>query len=199
MQKKNFKGKCIKQKITKCDEVCRTYNDLTTAYLLVLEENDEIMEIRCNVLMGGLELGEYTTDFVCRKTNGDLAVMECVQRQHLLKPLTAKFLDASREYWMKRGVIDCMKRTVPKWIEVSQIDGFVECEEAELLEATNTVFAEMEEMTEKQIAVMNERYTMVSGLVAFVGNDVLRNEAIAVVEEGYKIGKQSIKKYLCDI
>ena len=95
-------------------------------------------------------------------------------------------------------VIDCVKKTVPKWIELSEMKDFTECEESELLEATGTVFAEMEELSEKQIAVMNERYTMVSGLVAFVGNDTLRNEAIAFAVEEHKIGKQSIKKYLCE-
>lgn len=96
-------------------------------------------------------------------------------------------------------VIDCVKRTsVPKWIELSEMEGFAECSEEELLEATGKVFAEMSELSEKQIAVMNERYAMVSGMVAYVGNDVLRNEAIEMAVEEHKIGKQSIKRYLCD-
>lgn len=107
MQKKNYKGKCIKTASQKSSEVCRTYNDLATAYLQVLEADDEIEEIRCNVLMVGLEIGEYTTDFVCRKTNGDLAVMECVpQRKLLSRPQTVGFLDESRMYWSKLGIRD---------------------------------------------------------------------------------------------
>lgn len=52
------------------------------------------------------ELGEFTTDFVCVKTNNDLMVRECVQRNHLTKPLTVKLLDASRDYWLRHGVTD---------------------------------------------------------------------------------------------
>lgn len=48
----------------------------------------------------------YTTDFVCVKVDGDLMVRECVFRKHLMKPLTVKLLDASREYWLRHGVTD---------------------------------------------------------------------------------------------
>ena len=50
--------------------------------------------------------GEYTSDFVCIKTDGEVMVRECVQRKHLMKPMTVKLLDASREYWLRRGVSD---------------------------------------------------------------------------------------------
>lgn len=33
-------------------------------------------------------------------------VRECVYRKHLTKPLTIKLLDASRKFWLERGVID---------------------------------------------------------------------------------------------
>ena len=52
------------------------------------------------------EMGEYTSDFVCVKADGDLMVRECVERKHLMKPMTVKLLDASREYWKRNGVTD---------------------------------------------------------------------------------------------
>ena len=60
----------------------------------------------CNVLLEGLEEGEYTSDFVCIKTNGDLMVRECLQRDRLTKPMNAKLLNASKNYWAKRGMTD---------------------------------------------------------------------------------------------
>lgn len=63
-------------------------------------------EIRCNVLLDGIDAGEYTSDFVCVKTDNDLMVRECVYRKYLTKPMTVKLLDASREYWLRRGVTD---------------------------------------------------------------------------------------------
>lgn len=106
MRKKNFKGRCEKRTISKCDEVCRTFDSIQYAYADVLQASEDIKEIRCNVPLDGLPDGEYTSDFVCTKTNGDLLVRECVERRFLTKPLTVKLLDASRLYWLRRGVTD---------------------------------------------------------------------------------------------
>lgn len=105
MIKKNYKGRCIKKSVNKSKEICRTYNALQLAYLEKLQANEIITEIQCNIPLDG-EIGEYNTDFLCRKSNGDLLVRECVYRKHLLKPLTVKLLEASRIYWLNRGVDD---------------------------------------------------------------------------------------------
>ena len=106
MRKKNFKGRCEKRIIAKCTEVCRSYDPIQSAYANMLAADDSIQEIRCNVLLEELDLGEYTTDFVCTKSDGDLMVRECVYRKYLSKPMTIKLLDASREYWRNHGVTD---------------------------------------------------------------------------------------------
>jgi hypothetical protein len=106
MRKKNYKGRCEKRTLNKCKEICRTYDGIQLAYADMLQQNDSIAEIRCNVLLDGLELGEYTTDFVCVKADNDLMVRECVSRKYLTKPLTVKLLDMSRNYWLRRGVYD---------------------------------------------------------------------------------------------
>lgn len=106
MRKKNFKGRCEKRLIAKCEEVCRTYDVIQYAYADILQTCDDIKEIRCNVLLDGLDIGEYTSDFVCIKMDGDFMVRECVFRKFLMKPLTVKVLDASREYWFRHGVTD---------------------------------------------------------------------------------------------
>ena len=75
-------------------------------FLSKIFNSDDVEEFKCNVLLEGLEEGEYTSDFVCRRTNGDWFVRECVFRSHLTKPMTVKHLDMSREYWMRRGIKD---------------------------------------------------------------------------------------------
>ncbi len=74
MRKKNFKGRCEKRVIGKCTEVCRTYDAIQYAYADLLQASDEITEIKCNVLLEGLDIGEYISDFVCTKADGDLMV-----------------------------------------------------------------------------------------------------------------------------
>ncbi len=106
MRKKNYKGRCQKKSVSKSREVCRTYSDIQFKYLDVLQDNDDICEIRCNAPLDGLEEGEYVSEFYCVRADGDVMVRECVERRLLTKPLTVKLLDLSREYWRRHGVED---------------------------------------------------------------------------------------------
>ena len=106
MIKKNFKGRCRKWKLEKCKNMMRAYSDIQAAYAERLEKGDEVKEVQCNVLLDGLEEGEYTSDFLCVKADGDFMVRECVERKFLMKPRTVKLLDASRDYWLRHGVKD---------------------------------------------------------------------------------------------
>jgi len=72
-----------------------------------LSAQDDIVEIRCNVILDDLvEDAEYTSDFVCKKKDGDILVRECVYRKQLDLPRTAKLLELSRVYWVKRSITD---------------------------------------------------------------------------------------------
>lgn len=106
MRKKGYKGKCVKRKVEKCIDVCRTFDDIQYAYADILSDRPDVTEFRCNVPLDGLEEGEYTSDFVCKKNDGDLMVRECVYRRLLTKPMTVRLLEASRRYWEKRGIVD---------------------------------------------------------------------------------------------
>lgn len=106
MRKKHYKGRCTKRILSKSTEVVRTYDPLQYIYADMLESDKSIREIHCNVQLDGLPEGDYTSDFVCTKEDGDRMVRECVQRKFLMKPMTVKLLDASREYWLRRGVTD---------------------------------------------------------------------------------------------
>ena len=97
MIKKNFKGRCRKWKLEKCKDVMRAYSDIQAAYAERLEKGD---------LLDGLEEGEYTSDFLCVKADGDFMVRECVERKFLMKPRTVKLLDAPSNYWLRHGVKD---------------------------------------------------------------------------------------------
>lgn len=107
MRSKNFKGsKCVKMKLSKSDEIVRTFDNIQTAYAQILDKDESIQKIQCNVVLEEIENGEFTTDFLCVKADGDLMVRECVFRKKLSLPRTCKLLDLSREYWTKRGITD---------------------------------------------------------------------------------------------
>ena len=105
MRKKNYKGRCEKQSLEKFVTICKTYEPIQTAYAILLSKNNEIAEIRCNVVLDG-DCSEYMTDFVCKKIDGDLMVRECIRRHLLTRPQMATLLETSRNYWLRRGVTD---------------------------------------------------------------------------------------------
>ncbi len=107
MRPKNYKGSgCIKKKISKCKDVIRIYDKIQNAYTDILEKDSDIASIQCNVVLEDTEGKEYTTDFLCVKTNGDYMVRECVFCRKLTLPRTCKLLDISRKYWARRGITD---------------------------------------------------------------------------------------------
>lgn len=66
--------------------------------------------------------------FILVKTDNDLMVRECVFRKFLMKPLTVKLLDASKEYWLRHGVIPekvMYRREIPSFerYELVQVKG----------------------------------------------------------------------------
>ena len=107
MRPKNYKGsRCTKRKLKKSEVIIRTYDKIQTAYALILDRDPNIEGISCNVPLEDTSEGEFTTDFLCKKTDGDYLVRECVFRKKLSLPRTCKLLDKSREYWARRGISD---------------------------------------------------------------------------------------------
>lgn len=106
MRRKNYKGRCEKQTLAKFTSICKTYDPIQTAYARILSQNNDIAEIRCNVLLDGEECQDYMTDFVCVKEDGNMMVRECCHRKYLSKPQTVKLLDLSYQYWLRHGVKD---------------------------------------------------------------------------------------------
>lgn len=106
MRLKNPKTRCTKLKLNKCKEVVKAYDRIQLAYAQVLEGNDDVAEFYCNVPFEDDRYDKYVSDFVIKKSNGDLAVRECVWRKHLTKPKTIEQMDFSQLYWRRRGVTD---------------------------------------------------------------------------------------------
>lgn len=106
MRPKAFKGKCTKKKLSKCHEVARLYDNLQIVYAEKLDSDPDIKEIFVNYHLQDFSEGEFTTDFLCIKTTGEYCIRECVYRKKLQLPRMCRLLDASRLYWLRRGIDD---------------------------------------------------------------------------------------------
>ena len=51
MRKKNYKGRCEKKYVSKCDSICKTYDPIQAAYVDLLDSNPGNDEIKCNVIL----------------------------------------------------------------------------------------------------------------------------------------------------
>ena len=90
-------------------------------------------------------------------------------------------------------LIDCIKRNMPKWWLFSEIGIYVECSEKELLETTNTVLEDIEEVDAEARSTAYQRYNIVASILPFVENDVQRTEAIKRVSDDKNLCKQTIR------
>ena len=106
MKKINYKGRCEKRKVSKCEDVCRTYSKIQSAMVDVLENDNDVVSFECNVRLKGIADDLYTTDFVVKKVDGSTMVRECAWRFNLNKPSYVKLLDLSRNYWLSKNVED---------------------------------------------------------------------------------------------
>ena len=61
MRKKNYKGRCEKKTIDKCKTVCKTYDPIQSAYVDILDDRNDVAEIKCNVELDG-DAADFTTD-----------------------------------------------------------------------------------------------------------------------------------------
>ena len=59
MRKVNYKGRCTKRKLSKCKDVCRTFDVIQLKAAEILQANDDIKAFRCNVCLEGVENNQY--------------------------------------------------------------------------------------------------------------------------------------------
>lgn len=55
-------------------------------------------------------------------------------------------------------LINCIKKTMPKWYRLEEVDGYRNCTESELLEITETVLEEEKDMPPKTRQTVHKRF-----------------------------------------
>ena len=93
----------------------------------------------------------------------------------------------------KALVIDCIKKTMPKWVDGNSLSNFDDCGEDEMFERTDYPFGR--ELTPKEERIAQERFTMIAGVLPYIGNEQKRSQMIDFLAEHQS--KQTIRKYLC--
>ena len=94
-------------------------------------------------------------------------------------------------------LIDCMKKTMPKWYRLDGVSAYEDCTENELLEITGTVLEDEKDMSPKTHQTVHKRFTVIAGILPFLGDDRLRTETVKRVAEEKGICMQTVRNYLC--
>lgn len=94
-------------------------------------------------------------------------------------------------------VIDCIKRTMPKWKEINSFSEYELCTESELLSVTGMVLQDIESLDAEIRKFIHEHYTLIAGILPFVSDTKKRNNIISMIAEDRKVSKQTIRNYLC--
>ena len=94
-------------------------------------------------------------------------------------------------------VIDCIKRTMPMWVERTALESYSGCGSDELSKVTGVTLPDVDALDSDQRKVMYERYTMIASMLPFMADDRMRSRMIGSVATTYEVSKQTVRSYLC--
>ena len=94
-------------------------------------------------------------------------------------------------------LIDCIKRTMPEWADLSTVLCLEPCTEEDLWTETDVVIPEMQALTPEQLRLVHERFTMIAGVLPFVSDKKERTRMIDRISQEKQVSKQTVRYYLC--
>ena len=94
-------------------------------------------------------------------------------------------------------VIDCIKRTMPQWIEKEVFIGWKSVTEQELWEITNIYPSKIDTALSTTSRYIQEHYSLIAGILPFIGEEKERSRMIRSIAELKNYSKQTIRNTLC--
>lgn len=94
-------------------------------------------------------------------------------------------------------IIDCIKKTMPVWVQSSNVDSFSCCSVEELIQVTGFELYSVNTLDADQKKVMYKRYTLIAPILPFIADDKKRSQIIRSISTEHEISKQTIRNYLC--
>jgi putative transposase len=94
-------------------------------------------------------------------------------------------------------MIDCIKRTMPVWVESSALDSFSECTGEVLNETTNFTVTAIDALDADQRKIMYDRYTLIAPILPFTADERMRSKIICSISKEHEVSKQTVRNYLC--
>lgn len=92
--------------------------------------------------------------------------------------------------------IDCLKRNMPKWYRLSDLnyDAFTE---QELIALSDIEIFDIDSLDSTSRKIVHDRYTIIAGVLPFLADDKMRSAVISRIADEHEICKQTVRNYLC--
>lgn len=97
----------------------------------------------------------------------------------------------------KALMIDCIRRTMPRWKDIVSLAGWDQCSQETLYEITGVELPELDSLCPESRKVAYERYTMIAPILHLLPDEQKKCEMISTIATNEKVSKQTIRKYLC--
>lgn len=94
-------------------------------------------------------------------------------------------------------VIDCVRRIMPQWIDISSLVEWQQCTQDTLCEITNVEVPEIDSLCPESRKKAYERYTMIAPILRLLPDEEKKCDMISLIAANERISKQTIRKYLC--
>lgn len=93
-------------------------------------------------------------------------------------------------------IVDCLHRSVPKWMPQSELNFYTHCPENELSFASKRTIVDYDSLDKKSRIFAHEHFTLIAGILPFIGDEKRRCAMIAGISEEKGVSKQTIRNYL---
>ncbi len=94
-------------------------------------------------------------------------------------------------------MIDCIKRTMPIWVESSALDAFSACTNEILSQTTNFAVTDIENLNADQKRTMYDRYTLIAPVLPFIADEGMRSKVISSIATEHNKSKLTFRVSLC--
>lgn len=119
-----------------------------------------------------------------------------IQRNHLLRQgkSIVRILEVQDE---KVFVIDCVKKSMPKWVLLSSLCDYADCSEAEMVSETRAGLPDIDTLDAESRRFIREHFTLIAPILPFVSDERQRKFIINQIAKDKNVSKQTIRNYLC--
>ena len=105
-----------------------------------------------------------------------------------------RILDSNDDYVF---VIDCVKRTMPKWIKAEEIENYDRCTEEEFLALADMAVSDIKTLSLNEQKNINEKFNVIAEILPCVSDYKIRTQKIKESALAHNLNKQTVRKYLC--